>query len=298
MADHARQIRSAEQDATLESEESLEAAVHSEQERLLLQRLAEKRRRESVRRTADRIGLTILVLGFWEGVVALGWIHPFFVSRPSRIAVDLWELFATGYIFPHFAITMYEALTGLALGAILGMGTGFAAALSTRVADALQPLIVAFNSMPRVAIAPLFIIWFGFGPASKIALAALVVYFVVFFNTFSGMRSVDPVLINSVRIMGGSKLFILRTVSLPHTMAWVFAAMKTCISMALIGAVVGEFVGSTAGIGWIMVQATGVLDTTRLFSTLIILAVVGAFLFVVLRRIEDRVLRWRPSVEL
>jgi NitT/TauT family transport system permease protein len=266
----------------------------SSQEVRLLEKVRAERRRANVRRNIDRVVMAVTVFGLWELVVALGWIHPFFVSRPSLIVFDLYKLIFTGYIFPHFAITMYEALTGLAIGVSLGIATGFAAALSARVADALQPLIVAFNSMPRVAIAPLFIIWFGFGPSSKIALAALVVYFVVFFNTFSGMRSVDPVLINSVRVMGGSKLQVLWMVSLPSTMAWVFAAMKTCISMALIGAVVGEFIGSTGGIGWIMVQATGTLDTTRLFSTLTILAVVGAMLFMILRWVEERVLRWRP----
>jgi NitT/TauT family transport system permease protein len=270
----------------------------SSEEEALLARAAEERRRANIRRSLDRLGLAVVLFGAWELVVVLGWVHPFFISQPSRIALDLYELIATGYIFPHFAITMYEALAGLALGVIFGVATGFAAALSVRVADALQPLIVAFNSMPRVAIAPLFIIWFGFGPGSKIALAALVVYFIIFFNTFSGMRSVDPVLINSVRIMGASKLQVLWLVSLPFTMAWVFAAMKTSISMALIGAVVGEFIGATAGIGWIMVQAAGVLDTTRLFSTLTILAVVGAVLFGILRWAEDHVLRWRPRSEL
>jgi NitT/TauT family transport system permease protein len=111
------------------------------------------------------------------------------------------------------------------------------------------------------------------------------------------MRAVDPVLMNSVRVMGASKVKVLWLVSMPFTMAWVFAAMKTSISMALIGAVVGEFIGSTAGIGWIMVQAAGTNDTTRLFSTLIILAIVGAALFAVLRWAEDRVLRWRPRHE-
>jgi NitT/TauT family transport system permease protein len=269
----------------------------SSHEEELLNKAAEERKRASIRRSIDRLVLAIAIFGLWELVVALGWIHPFFISRPSLIVADLYRLIATGYIFPHFAITMYEALAGLAIGVVLGVATGFAAALSIRTADALQPLIVAFNSMPRVAIAPLFIIWFGFGPASKIALAAMVVYFVIFFNTFSGMRSVDPVLMNSVRVMGGSKVQVLWMVSLPFTMAWVFAAMKTSISLALIGAVVGEFIGSTAGIGWIMVQATGVLNTTRLFSTLVILALVGAALFAILRWAEDHVLRWRPRNE-
>ncbi|MCW5770079.1 MAG: ABC transporter permease [Rhodospirillaceae bacterium] len=273
-------------------------AMRSSEEESLLRQAAAARRSLGRRRLIDRIVLCVLVLGAWEAVVATGLIHPFFISQPSMIAVDLYELFASGMIFKHFVVTMYEALAGLALGVVLGVATGFAAALSARIADALQPLIVAFNSMPRVAIAPLFIIWFGFGPASKIALAALVVYFVIFFNTFSGMRAVEPVLMNSVRVMGASKVKVLWMVSLPFTMAWVFAAMKTSISMALIGAVVGEFIGSVAGIGWIMVQAAGTNDTTRLFSTLIILAVVGAALFALLRWAEDHVLRWRPRNDL
>lgn len=260
--------------------------------------LANERLRQQKRarqRTTDRIVVTVSLIALWEFVVWIGWVHPFFVSRPSLIAVDLWKMFSTGFIYKHLGITMWEAIAGLVIGAVLGIGTGFVAALSQRVADALVPLIVAFNSMPRVAIAPLFIIWLGFGPASKIGLVALVVYFAVFFNTFSGMRSVDPVLVNSIRVMGASRLQALWTVSLPHTMAWVFAAMHTSISLALIGAVVGEFIGSTAGIGWIMVQATGTLETTRLFSTMIVLAVVGAGLFAIVNWAEHYILRWRPK---
>lgn len=218
-----------------------------DQEKRLLEKAAQDRRKANIRRTIDRIVLAVILFGAWELVVAVGWVHPFFISQPSKIIVDLYEIIATGTVFPHFAITMYEALVGLLIGVVFGVLTGFAAALSVRISDALQPLIVAFNSMPRVAIAPLFIIWFGFGPASKIALAAMVVYFIIFFNTFAGMRSVEPVLLNTVRVMGGGKLQTLWLVSMPHTMAWVFAAMKTSISMALIGAVVGEFIGSTAG---------------------------------------------------
>ena len=271
--------------------------VFEAHERQLLGQAKALRRKDLARRTIDRILLTLAIIGLWELAVDLEWVHQFLISRPSLIAVDLYSMIATGYVFPHLAVTMYEAIFGLVLGAVFGVATGFVAALSTRVADALLPIIVAFNSMPRVAIAPLFIIWFGFGPTSKIALAALVVYFAVFFNTFSGMRSVEPVLMNSVRIMGASKVQVLWLVSLPHTMAWVFAAMNTSISFALIGAVVGEFVGSTAGIGWIMVQATGTLDTTRLFSTMIILACVGAALFAIVSWLEHWVLRWRPRQE-
>jgi NitT/TauT family transport system permease protein len=274
--------------------DAVAAGISADEARLLSnERLRQQKRARQ--RTTDRILVTVSIIALWEFVVWIGWVHPFFVSRPSLIAVDLWKMFSTGFIYKHLGVTMWEAIAGLVIGAVLGIGTGFVAALSQRVADALIPLIVAFNSMPRVAIAPLFIIWLGFGPASKIGLVALVVYFAVFFNTFSGMRSVDPVLVNSIRVMGASRLQALWIVSLPHTMAWVFAAMHTSISLALIGAVVGEFIGSTAGIGWIMVQATGTLETTRLFSTMIVLAVVGAGLFAIVNWAEHYILRWRPK---
>lgn len=263
----------------------------------VLRELAVQRRRAARQRLLDRVGLTAALLALWEAAVQLRLAHPFFISQPSRIAADLWGLLASGAILPHLGITLLEALIGLALGTLLGMLIGFGAGVWRRLADALQPLLVAFNSMPRIAIAPLFIIWFGFGPESKIGLTVLVVFFIVFFNTFSGVRGVDPVLVNSIRAMGGSQYHVLRMVVLPFTLAWVFAAMKTCISMALVSAVVGEFVGSTAGIGWMMVQASGTLNTTRLFSTMTVLAVVGALLFTAVRWLEERMLRWRPSAD-
>lgn len=268
------------------------------EERHLLRQLAAERRRAGFQRLVDRIVLTGALMLVWEAVVLFGLVHPFFISQPSRILGDLATMVWTGYIFPHLAITLFEALFGLALGTILGMALGFLAAVSPRLADALQPLLVAFNSMPRIAIAPLFIIWFGFGPESKIALTAMVVFFVTFFNTFSGVRSVDPVLVNSIRAMGGSSVHLLQMVILPVTLAWVFAALKTSISLALVSAVVGEFVGAMSGVGWVMVQASGVLNTTRLFSTMVILAIVGALLYTVVRWAEERMLRWRPSAEL
>ncbi len=253
------------------------------------------RRMEAVRRLVDRLLVIFVLLAVWEGVVAVGWVHPFFISRPSSIIADLYTLFVTGYIWPHLFITLYEALAGLVLGTLLGMLTGFAAALSKRFAEAVEPVIIAFSSMPRVAIAPLFVIWFGFGPSSKIALATMVVYFIVFFSTFAGVRAIDVVLLNNIRTMGGSSLHVLRFVSIPYAMAWVFTATKTSISMALIGAVVGEFVGSQSGLGWMMIQASGTLNTTRLFSCMCILSIFGSILFFFVKNIEDRSLRWRPT---
>jgi NitT/TauT family transport system permease protein len=263
----------------------------------VLEEAALARRRLSWRRFADRVVLYAVVLGVWEAAVRLHWIRPFFISSPSLIAVDLYKLVVTGAIFPHLGITVYEAFAGLAIGVILGIASGFAAALSARLADALDPVIALLNSMPRVAIAPMFIVWFGFGPWSKITLVAVVVYFTVFFSTLGGMRAVDPVLLQAVRVMGATKFEVLRIVSMPFTMAWVFTALKTCISLALIGAVVGEFVGSQAGLGFLMLQASGSLDTTRLFSVMMVLGLLGVVLFSGLHRIENYFLRWRPRAE-
>ncbi len=263
---------------------------------LLAQRAAQERRARTLR-LIDRIAVIAAIIAVWEGAVAIGLIHPLFISQPSSILTDLFRMVSSGYIFPHLAVTVYEAITGLVFGTILGMAIGFLAAISKRVSDALQPVLVAFNSMPRIAIAPLFIIWFGFGPESKIGLVTLVAFFITFFNTFSGVKSVDPALVNSIRAMGGQSRHVLTMVVLPVTSAWVFAALKSSISNALVAAVVGEFVGSISGIGWIMVQASGTLNTTRLFSTLIIMALVGSLLFTIVRWVEERVLRWRPNAE-
>ena len=263
----------------------------------LLEKTLADRRRAGRRRMIDRLVLVVILLAIWEAVVDIGWIKPFMISRPWLIARDLYVLFSTGYIFPHLAATIYEAAMGLIIGTVLGMLTGFVAALFPRVSDAIQPILVAFNSMPRVAVAPLFIVWFGFDYSSKIALAAMVVYFVVFFNTFSGMQSIDPVLQNSVRVMGGSRLRVLQYVSIPYTLAWIFAAMNTSISLALVAAVIGEFVGATQGVGWIMVQASSTMNTTRLFSAMIVLSVVGTLLFFASSRLEAVVLGWRPKRE-
>ncbi len=274
-----------------------QSQVLTAEDQELLNKLAAERRRISRQTIVDRILVIAVLLGIWEGVVQVGWIHPFFISQPSRIFADLQKLILTGYIFPHLGITLYETLVGLLLGLVFGMATGLFSAISRRVGDAIEPILVAFNSMPRIAIAPLFLIWFGFGVESKIALTAMVVFFIIFFNVFSGVRAVEPALVNSIRTMGGTNRDVVRLVILPTTYAWVFAAMKTSISMALISAVVGEFVGATAGVGWVMTQASGVNNTTRLFSTMIILAIVGALLFEVVRQFEERILNWRVSAE-
>jgi NitT/TauT family transport system permease protein len=236
-------------------------------------------------------------LSAWEFLVRWQGYPTFILPSPATVWARFIALLLDGRLLLHTTATVAEVLAGLALGLTAALLIGYGLAKSPLLERILSPYIVASQAIPIVALAPLLVIWFGFGTESKIALGAMVVFFIIFFNVFSGVRSVEPALVNSIRTMGGTNRDVTRLVILPTTYAWVFAAMKTSISMALVSAVVGEFVGSTAGVGWIMTQASGVNNTTRLFSTMIVLALVGAILFEVVRRVEDRILGWRANLE-
>jgi NitT/TauT family transport system permease protein len=163
------------------------------------------------------------------------------------------------------------------------------------VAETVEPVLIAFNSLPRIALAPVLIIAFGLGIASKIFLAFITVFFVIFFNTYLGIRSVDPELVKAVKVMGGGRWDLARFVVLPSVFSWIFAALRTSVSFALSGAVVGEFVGSTSGLGYRMVISAGLLDTNRTYAILLLLMAIAVTLVEVAKRVEDRLLRWRPT---
>lgn len=252
-----------------------------------------------------RLGRALLVaavLAAWEiatgGVVPeVKLLDPLFVSRPSSIALDLAEWARTS-LLSDLLVTLEEALAGLVLGIASGIALGLAFAYSRPLAYLLEPLIAALNTLPRPALAPLFVIWLGLGISSKILLSWSLVFFVVFYNTYLGARSVDPDLLDAVRSMGASDFQAFRYVILPSTLSWVFAALRISVSYALIGAVIGEFVGATSGIGYRMIIAEGLLDTDRILSALLVLGAVGSALVEIAGRIEERALKWRPSVEL
>ena len=161
------------------------------------------------------------------------------------------------------------------------------------LAEILDPYITALYSIPKIALAPLFIIWFGIGIESKVAVSASIVFFVVFLNTYAGVRDVNPLYLNSLRIMGGSQFHNLRYVIIPSASSWVITGLKVSVPYALVGTVIGEFMSSNRGIGFLISQATGLFDTTSVFSGLIILAVIGAFFNDGLGRLEKYLLRWK-----
>jgi sulfonate transport system permease protein len=242
-----------------------------------------------------QLAVFVLLVGIWQGLAAFNFIDPFFFSRPSAIAAKIWEWLAGGYIWPHLAVTLLEALLAFAIGALLGVAAGLAFARIELLAAVFDPYIRILNALPRVILAPIFILWFGLGVASKVAFGVTLVFFIVFFNTFQGIREVDPTVRNNARMLQASDRQMLRYVYLPSAMAWIFSSLHTSIGFALVGAVVGEYIGASRGIGYVVAQAQGVFDTTGVFAGLILTSAVVLCIDLAINRLERHLLRWRPN---
>jgi NitT/TauT family transport system permease protein len=237
----------------------------------------------------------VFLMGTWQALSALDILDPFFFSRPSDIALRLWDWLSTGFIWPHLATTLIEALLAFVIGTLFGVGLGLAFARVDLIAAVFDPYIRMFNALPRVILAPIFLLWFGLGIASKVALGVTLVFFVVFFNTYQGVREVDLVILNNARMLQATDRQLLRHVYLPSAMAWIFSSLHTSIGFALVGAVVGEYLGSSRGIGYVVSQAEGVFDTTGVFAGLILTSAVVLCIDLGIERLERYLLRWRPT---
>lgn len=244
---------------------------------------------------ALQIGFFVALVGLWQGLAAAGVLDPFFFSRPSAIALKLWRWMASGYIWPHLAVTLLEALLAFVIGTISGVIAGFVLARVELLAAVFDPYIRIFNALPRVILAPIFILWFGLGIASKVALGVTLVFFIVFFNTFQGIREVDPVVRDNVKMLQANDWQMVRHVYLPSAMAWIFSSLHTSIGFALVGAVVGEYIGAARGIGYVVAEAEGVFDTAGVFAGLILTSVVVLLIDLGINRLERYLLRWRPG---
>jgi NitT/TauT family transport system permease protein len=247
-----------------------------------------------------RGALLLALLLAWEamtGGLGLGWkvFETAIVARPSAIAGDLGVYARSGLMVRDLRATLSEAFLGLFLGAAGGIAVGILFGYLALLADVFEPIMVALNSLPRITLAPMIILWFGLGMTSKVVLSLFTVFFVIFFNTFLGVRNVDPDLVRAVRAMGGGPRDVVRMVVVPSVASWIFAALRTSVSFALSGAVVGEFVGSTSGLGYRMLLAAGLLRTERVFAIMLLLMVVGVSLVELSRRAERYLLRWRPA---
>ncbi len=238
----------------------------------------------------------LALLAFWEWASGR-LIDPFWVSSPSKVFGYLAEIIRDGSIFGHAAITLYETVVGFVIGAVTGIGVGFLLAGRQTMAAVLDPYIVAFNGIPRIALAPLFIIWFGIGPNSKVVLVVIVVFFLTFFSTYSGIKGVDVELKNLLRIMGASERQVLFKITVPATVPWILTGLKLSVPYALVGAVVGEFVASDRGLGYLINYNTSLFSTTGALGGILILALVVVLSNEALNRAEARLLRWRPREE-
>jgi len=239
-----------------------------------------------------RIIVGVCFLSFWE--FASGrLIDKLFVSSPSAVFTRLWKWILDGTLVSNLSITLYATFLGFLIGSLIGFSMGLLFGRFRTFAEIMDPYITALYSIPKIALAPLFIIWFGIGIESKVAVSASIVFFVVFLNTYAGVRDVNPLYLNSLKIMGGSSFSSLRYVIIPSASSWVITGLKVSVPYALVGTVIGEFMSSNRGIGFLISQATGLFDTTSVFSGLIILAMIGAFFNDSLGRIEKYLLRWK-----
>jgi NitT/TauT family transport system permease protein len=256
--------------------------------------------------SAWRGAILLFLLLVWElgtrvpWLVAHTFLDPFFVSRPSAIAIRLWQwMSARGpeSLWPHLAATLWATF----LGFLVGVGTGFLAGLylsqNRLVAVVLRPFIVALNSLPRIALVPLITMLFGLGLMSKIVTAWFIVFFVVFFNTFKGGLAIEADLLAFCRTLGGTERQITRTVRVPNALAWTFASLPNAISFSLIGVVISEFVGSSTGLGYIMIVSLATLNATDMFVALVVLGGLGVVLVFVIEGVERRLLHWTPEFQ-
>jgi len=231
----------------------------------------------------------------WQILVSVHVLDPFFVSRPTDIAQRIGRWVGSGMLWGHLAVTLEESLLGLLAGSALGIGLGFSLARSPFAARVFDPYIKMMNAVPRVVLAPLFLLWFGLGIWSKVALAVTLVFFVMFFNTYQGVRDADPVLIDSVRMLGASERQLMRHVLVPSALTWIFSSLQTSLGFAMVGAVVGEYLGATRGLGYVISQAEGTFDTTGVFAGMTVLGVVVVIVSAAVTRLEKWLLRWKAG---
>jgi len=244
-----------------------------------------------------RFVLLASFLALWE--ITSGWLfRPFFISSPSAVLITFWKWVESGRLFYHAGITVIEAFTGFALGGLAGMTVGIVLGQSRTLADILDPFIMIFYSLPKIALAPLFVLWFGVGIDMKIILTASVVFFLVFLNTYTGVRNVSRELIAILRLMGASDRHVLTKVILPSAVSWVFAGLRLSVPYALIGAIVGELIAANQGLGYLLADASGQFNTAGVFAALLAIVLLALVLNFFVKILEKLVMPWHQDQEL
>jgi len=241
---------------------------------------------------------SLLLVAFfvlWWALTETRILAPFFFGEPLKVLRVTWDWFASGKIYPHLAITLWETVLAFAIGSLLGLVVGLWLALSPLASALADPYIKAANAMPRVILAPIFAVWFGLGVLSKVALGVTLVFFIVFFNVYQGVKEVSPVVVANARMLGASGRQLLRHIYLPSATSWVFSSLHTSVGMAFVGAVVGEYLGSAKGVGYLILQAEGTFDINTVFAGILVLTAFALLLDWIVSRVEQRLLVWRPK---
>lgn len=260
----------------------------------------------TVRLRVWQFGLLAAVFFIWWALTEPGLIPAFvfdtdtqaafFFGEPDVIFVRIWQWFVTDAdIYTHLWTTLVETVLAFAIGTAAGGAVGMWLALSPFAAAVADPFIKGLNSMPRVILAPIFAVWFGLGVASKVALGVTLVFFIVFFNVYQGVREVNPNILASARMLGADRRHLLKSVYLPSAMSWVFSSLHTSVGMAFVGAVVGEYLGSSEGVGYLILQAEGVFDINTVMAGILVLTAFALVLDWVVGIVERRAMRWQPQ---
>ena len=239
-----------------------------------------------------QIALGVAVLLVWQGASGR-LIDNFFISNPLDVGTRLYRWTVDGSIFAHIGATIYATALGFIIGSIGGAILGIWLGVSPFASRLLNPYLNALNALPKVALAPLFVLWFGLGIESKIALAAVLVLFLVFLNTFAGVREVDQDLIDGARLMRATRTQVVVKVIIPSAMSWVFAGLKIAMPYALIGAVLGEMIAANRGLGYLVQFSGSQFDTAGVFAVLFVIALLAVALNYLVELAQDRIERWR-----
>jgi len=253
-----------------------------------------------------QLGLLVMIFVLWHVLTKPGLIPPFvfendqqaafFFGEPLKIFGRIGAWFVTRHdIYEHLAVTLIETVLAFGIGTVLGLACGLWLALSPIAAAITDPYIKALNSMPRVILAPIFAVWFGLGIASKVALGVTLVFFIVFFNVYQGVKEVSPVVLANARMLGASRRQLLRHVYLPSATSWVFSSLHTSVGLAFVGAVVGEYLGSSRGVGYLILQAEGAFDINTVMAGILVLTLFALMLDALVGRLERRLMKWQPK---
>jgi NitT/TauT family transport system permease protein len=244
--------------------------------------------------------VAVVTLALWHilTTVEFGGRHllpPFFFSNPFDVAARIYKMFATGVVWRHLWVTLVESTLAFVIGSLGGVLIGFWFARKPLVAAVFDPYVKMANALPRVVLAPIFTLWLGLGIWSKVALGVTLVFFIVFFNVYQGIKEVSPTVLANARMLGMNERQLMRHVYWPSALSWMFSSLHTSVGFAVVGAVVGEYLGSAAGLGYMIQQAEGVFDVAGVFAGMFVLAAFVIVIDGVVTLVEKRLLVWRPA---